>query len=310
MKKVLVTGAGGAIGLNVIKYLLMEGKYEITALDLQNKNVYKRLKKYRKRINIIYGDILDRTLTEALVKDHDVIIHLASCLPPLAEYKKEIVELIEYSTTEIIVRAINYYNPKCQLIYASSTSLYGPGPADVNKKIDVSESDYYNYYKYKAEKIISKKVKNYLILRLPLVLSDLRCDNFIYNINRSETLETITKEDAAYAFCRAIAIFNKVNKQIFNIGGGSTCRTSYSLLILNIMKYHGLSIKFLMAKLFVPKNYNSPVLLDSDDANKLLNYRNDSLDSYFMRQKRRSHKRKIAILMAKPYVKYLERKDL
>ena len=31
MKKVLVTGAAGAIGLSLIKYLLAEGKYEITA---------------------------------------------------------------------------------------------------------------------------------------------------------------------------------------------------------------------------------------------------------------------------------------
>ncbi len=33
MKKVLVTGAAGVVGLNVLKYLLSEGKYEITALD-------------------------------------------------------------------------------------------------------------------------------------------------------------------------------------------------------------------------------------------------------------------------------------
>ena len=44
MKKILVTGAAGAVGLNLIKYLLAEGKYEITALDLKNKKVYKRLK--------------------------------------------------------------------------------------------------------------------------------------------------------------------------------------------------------------------------------------------------------------------------
>ena len=60
MKKVLVTGASGSIGLKVIKYLLSEGKYEITALDLRNKGNQKRLKKYRRRINIIYGDINER----------------------------------------------------------------------------------------------------------------------------------------------------------------------------------------------------------------------------------------------------------
>ena len=43
MKKILVTGAGGTVGLQVIRFLLSEGKYEITALELKNRQVYKRL---------------------------------------------------------------------------------------------------------------------------------------------------------------------------------------------------------------------------------------------------------------------------
>lgn len=39
MKKVLVTGAAGIIGSVVVKYLLSEGKYEITLLDLKTKEV-------------------------------------------------------------------------------------------------------------------------------------------------------------------------------------------------------------------------------------------------------------------------------
>ena len=39
MKKVLVTGAAGSVGNLVIKYLLSEGKYEITAIDLKNKKI-------------------------------------------------------------------------------------------------------------------------------------------------------------------------------------------------------------------------------------------------------------------------------
>ena len=37
MKKVLVTGAAGVVGFQVIKYLLTEGKYEITVIDLKNR---------------------------------------------------------------------------------------------------------------------------------------------------------------------------------------------------------------------------------------------------------------------------------
>ena len=51
MKKILVTGAAGTVGLQVIRFLLSEGKYEITARDLKNKHNYKRLKHFKKRIN-------------------------------------------------------------------------------------------------------------------------------------------------------------------------------------------------------------------------------------------------------------------
>ena len=77
MKKVLVTGASGIIGKCVIKYLLSEGKYEITIVDLKNHKSTQALRKYRKRVNIVYGDITDSILVDALVRDHDYIINLA-----------------------------------------------------------------------------------------------------------------------------------------------------------------------------------------------------------------------------------------
>ena len=50
MKKVLVVGAAGAVGIHTVKYLLSEGKYEITILDLKNKKSFNRLKRFRKRV--------------------------------------------------------------------------------------------------------------------------------------------------------------------------------------------------------------------------------------------------------------------
>ena len=308
MKKVLVTGAAGSIGLCLIKYLLSEGKYEITALDLKTKNVYKRLRRYRHRINIIYGDVLDRNLLEPLIKEANIVIHLATCLPPLAEYKKALVNLIDYSSTENIVRAINYYNTKCLLIYASSTSVYSKDITDVNEKLRISDNRYFDSAKVASEKIISKKVKNYMIIRVPLILGDLRKDPFIYNIKGNEQIEVITKEDAGYAFCSCIDKINRFNNRIINIGGGQTCRCSYNELLVNVLKYHGLSWKYFLTLVFGEKNYTSPILMDSDETNKILSYRNDSLQSYYMRQKRRSKNRKFFIILAKPFVYFINRK--
>ena len=59
MKKVLVVGAAGAVGVHTVKYLLSEGRYEITIMDLKNKLVMDRLKRFKKRVNILYGDVTD-----------------------------------------------------------------------------------------------------------------------------------------------------------------------------------------------------------------------------------------------------------
>jgi len=300
MKKVLVTGAAGTIGSSVIKYLLSEGKYEITAVDLKNAKVYKKLKRYRKRVNVVYGDVIDRTLIENLVKEHDIVMHFATCMPPLAEYKKQLVNIIEYNSLENIVKAINYYNPKCHLIYASTTSLYGPKDSkSVKSEVNIGDFDFYADAKYKCEKLISKKLKEYTIVRVPLVLGNLNEDSFIYNVLGKSQIEVITKEDAAYAFVKVIDEKSTLNKKIINIGGGATCRCSFNYLMTNILKYHGLTFNYIFNYLFVAKNYYSPYLSDSDASNELLGYKNDSLQSYFMRQKRRSKKRKVALLMGK-----------
>jgi len=106
LKKVLVTGAGGNVGLQVIRFLLSEGKYEITALELKNKRIYKRLRPFRKRINIVYGDINDSAIVDALVKDHDVIIHLAGVLPPFANVREDLCKEIDLHGTMQLVDSI------------------------------------------------------------------------------------------------------------------------------------------------------------------------------------------------------------
>ncbi|MDE5888738.1 MAG: NAD-dependent epimerase/dehydratase family protein, partial [Bacilli bacterium] len=100
MKKVLVTGAAGTVGLQVIRFLLSEGKYEITALELKNKHVSKRLRPFRKRINIVYGDVNDSAIVDALIKDHDVVIHLAGVLPPLANIREDLCKEVDFKGTK------------------------------------------------------------------------------------------------------------------------------------------------------------------------------------------------------------------
>lgn len=299
MKKVLVTGAAGSVGLLVLRYLLAEGKYEITALDLKNRDTLKKLKKYKKRVNIIYGDILNQVLMNALAKDHDVIIHLATSPLPLADMKKSLAQEIEYKGSKIIIEAIMNNNPKCHLFYASTTSLYNEDKVTIESKIKVNQDSYYNYYKYKTELLIKEKLNNYTIYRLPLILTDIRYDHFRWNGIKKEEISFITKEDAAYSFVRGLNYLDKLNKKTFNIANKETI--SYKELIDEMLRIYGLNFNYIFSKIFIDKNYSSPIILDYDSLNDIIDYRNDTLNSYLTKLKRRTKKRKVPIFLAKVF---------
>lgn len=309
MKKVLVTGAGGAIGINVIKYLLSEGKYEITALDLRNKNSQKRLKRYRRRINLIYGDMNDMVLMDALVKDHDYIIHLAGLMPPIADIKHNISEMIDYKGTENIIKAMNMFNPDAYLIYASTTTVYGEEEkVSVDSKTKLTPLDYYSNTKLKIEKLIQAKVKNYIIMRIPLVLTNPGNGAFMYNVRLDRMVEAITDNDAGYLFASSLSHVNKLNKKIWNATGGEATTGKYRAILSNVLKIYGISFKYMLVRLFIDKNFYTHIYTDSDKLENILEFRSDSLSSYYMRLKRQVRGRRLARVLAKPLVFFLDRK--
>lgn len=310
MQRVLVTGAAGTVGLNVIRYLLSEGKFEITALDLRTKGNQKKLKKYRRRINIIYGDMNDSVIIDALVKDQDYIIHLASVMPPFANIKKNLSDMIEYNGTENIIKAVDFYNPTCHVFYASSTTVYGEvREASVKSKMNISPFDYYSMTKLKIENLIKAKLKNYTIIRLPLVLCNPRENVFIYNVKRDAYVEAITENDAAYLFVNALNYTAELNKKTFNGGGGDAMKGYYGDILANVLDITGVSFKYFVNLLFIDKDFYVQEYKDSDKLNDILEYQSESLVSYYMRVKRTTKMMFFRRLFAKPFIYFLKRKQ-
>ena len=312
MKKVLVTGAAGTIGLQVIRYLLIEGKYEITALDVKNSHTYKRLKKYRKRINIVYGDVNDAVLIDALVKDHDIVIHLAGVLPPFADLKEELCHIVDYEGTKNIVTSINDYNPKCHLFYASSTTVYGPNKKEISVKdaVVVDSDDYYSKIKYDTEKLIKENLKNYTIFRIPAVMCDLKGECFMYNIPLNSEIELISSFDAGYAFATSIENTKELNKKVFNLAGGEKCRVKYRDFLIKILSTYGLSFRYLLTCFLVDKNFFGGYYKDSETLDNIIHYRKYSVSSYYnnLEEEYSGLKRLIPRLLAKPIVGILKRR--
>lgn len=145
-RKILVTGAAGFIGANLVKELIRTTDDTIIGIDNLNDYYDMSLKEYRlnelKEMNgdftFIKGNIADKQLIESLFKEHefDIVANLAA----QAGVRYSITNPDVYIESNIIgfyniLEACRHY-PVEHLVYASSSSVYGS-----NKKVPYSTDD-------------------------------------------------------------------------------------------------------------------------------------------------------------------------
>ena len=82
--KVMLTGACGSVGMEVLQALLKDN-HLITVYELFSKTNQKKLDPFKARIALVWGDVTDLTKVKKIVHDQDVIIHLAAIIPPMAD---------------------------------------------------------------------------------------------------------------------------------------------------------------------------------------------------------------------------------
>lgn len=145
-KTILVTGAAGFIGANLVKELIRTTDDTIIGIDNLNNYYDVSLKEYRlneiKELNgdftFIKGNIADRNLIESIFKEYkfNIVVNLAA----QAGVRYSITNPDAYIESNIIgfyniLEACRHHNIE-HLVYASSSSVYGS-----NKKVPYSTDD-------------------------------------------------------------------------------------------------------------------------------------------------------------------------
>ncbi len=116
MRRFLITGGAGFLGINLTRYLLSKG-HAVTVLDIAD-FLYPDA---ATSVRIVKGDIRDREIVKNAMQDVDVVVHTAAALP-LA--KREEILSTEVTGTAVVIDEAYKHNVE-RVIHISSTAVYG-----------------------------------------------------------------------------------------------------------------------------------------------------------------------------------------
>lgn len=315
-RNILLTGASGTVGYEVLKQLYKNIDYfNITVFDVKNGKSQKKFKKFKNKINIVYGDICDTKKLQKICVNKDVVIHLAAIIPPFADEKPELAHQVNTIGTKYLINSLEQYSPNAFLLYSSSISVYGDRLETplitVNDPLIPSKGDEYAKTKISSEKNIQNSKLDWSIFRLGAIMGGHKMSKLMFHQPLKTSLEIATPQDTARAFVNAIDKQEQLSKQIFNLGGGKTCQTNYEDFLSRSFKIYGLGKLNFNKKAFAEKNFHCGFYADGDKLNAILNFRKDTLNTYFDNEKQKISlfKKAIISIFKKPIKAFLQKQS-
>ena len=312
-KKVLLTGASGTIGFEVLKQLFEHSElYDITVFDLKTYRSKRKFAPYKKSIHIVYGNIFNERDLLKIGAGQDVVIHLAAIIPPLADEKPTLSYQVNTTGTEKLIGFLELKSPNAFFLYSSSVSVYGDRLETPWIKIDdpliPSARDEYAQTKIEAEDIIKGSKLDWSIFRLAAIMGGHKMSKLLFHQPLKTSLEIATPTDTARAFLNAIEKQEHLSKRIFNLGGGATCRMLYDRFLSRSFEINGLGALDFLPKSFAEKNFHCAYYEDGELLNDILNFRKDTMETYFEKEKRKvpALRKFIVSILKKPIKKYLQ----
>ncbi len=160
MKKVLITGGCGFIGVNLVRALNAVGGYEISILDNESLGVRADLGNFDGKF--VHGDVTDLALVRKLAKGVDVVVHLAahtrvieSIENPAQNFTDNVIgtfHLLEACREANVIRFISA---------STGGAILGDAPAPVHEELVPQPLSAYGASKLAAEGYCSAYTASY-----------------------------------------------------------------------------------------------------------------------------------------------------
>lgn len=237
---VLVVGGGGYVGSVLVPKLLCLG-YKVRVLDTfwYGEEVLSPVRN-RPNLELVKGDIRDKSSNKKALNDIDVVIDLA-CISndPSADLNPAFTHSINYDGQVLLMKMAKESKSVKRFIYASTSSVYGiKQEENVTEELPLEPLTQYSRLKAETEKVIlgmnsddfvcivlrpatvcgySPRMR--LDLSVNLLASQAICNKKITVFGGTQKRPNINMNDVVNAYCLMIeAPEDKIFGEIFNVG--------------------------------------------------------------------------------------------
>jgi nucleoside-diphosphate-sugar epimerase len=281
---VLLTGASGTVGTEVLHQLAPYENIRLTVFDVKNRRTSTLFKRY-KNVNVIYGNLSHENDIQRIPENLDAVIHLAAIIPPRADEQPGLTYKVNVLGTKLLLNQLERTSPDAFLLYSSSISVYGDRVNNpyitVADPLLPSDNDKYAESKINAEKLIQNSKLSWAIFRLAAIMKNHKISKLMFHMPLTTLLEICTPADTAKAFVEGIRQREQLSGKIFNLGGGERCCISYREFLQRSFQLFGLGKLNFPAYAFAMRNFHCGMLADGDILNNILHFRQDTMESYF-----------------------------
>ncbi len=276
--KILLTGAFGNIGFSTLQELIKQGQ-SVRCFDLPTRANKKKARQVAGKVEIVWGDIRDANQVAALVRDQEVIVHLAAILPPEVDERLEEAEDVNVNGARYLLEAAKQQPQPPKFFFSSSLDVFGftqdqPPPRKVTDPVQATDA--YTRHKLQCEEMIQASGLVWSIYRFADVppLAARKPHPIMYRIPLNTRFDMLHTTDAGLAIANGVA-GDAIWGRVWLIGGGPRCQVYYRDYLERVMDAMG--IGRLPEAAFGHDPYCTD-WLDSEESQRVLNYQRHTFD--------------------------------
>ncbi len=302
---VAMTGASGNMGMETLSQLMeLDRVVRVKALLLNERRErrYARAvrKKYKDRVQIIFGNIADMEKCRELVKDADYVLHLAAVIPPMADhYPKETDDCNRLGTINLVNAVQELGDKQPKFVHISTVAIYGNRNykhpwGRVGDPLISSVYDEYSASKIKGERyVLDSDLACWAVLRQTgmlhsRMLTNNMKDGLMFHTCFNAPIEWVTARDSGRLLKNLVEkdasgqLDEKFWKKCYNIGGGARNRvTGYDTFDQGFEIIGGSTEKFMKPQWNSLRNFHCMWFEDSDVLNDYFDFQKEDIKDYW-----------------------------